>query len=143
MKYKQLEETKQLEKNKKLFVRFKNLYNLNMTNNNTNNKEISPINYNINFKKNKKLRIEERKDAYNELNDDEINVNDLPEKNNIMLNNNGYYNNIRKKKELNDYYIGSNSSLRNNNNNNNSTLVDVNEYYLNILESQQLLVNSK
>ena len=143
MKYKQLEETKQLEKNKKLFVRFKNLYNLNMTNNNTNNKEISPINYNINFKKNKKLRIEERKDAYNELNDDEINVNDLPEKNNIMLNNNEYYNNIRKKKELNDYYIGSNSSLRNNNNNNNSTLVDVNEYYLNILESQQLLVNSK
>ena len=141
IKYKQLEETKQLEKNKKLFVRFKNLYNLNMTNNNT-NKEISSINYNINFKKNKKLKIEERKDAYNEFNDEENNINEFPVKNSLMLNNNDYYNNIRKKKELNDYYIGSNSSLRNNNNNN-STFIDVNEYYLNILESQQLLVNSK
>ena len=138
IKYKQMEETKQLEKNKKLFVRFKNLYNLNMTNNNTNN-QISPANLNNNFRKNKKLKIEERKDSYIELNE-ENDANEFSIKNNIILSNNENYNNIRKKKELNDYYLGSNTSLRNNNN---STLVDVNEYYLNILESQQLLVNSK
>ena len=138
MKYKQMEETKQLEKNKKLFVRFKNLYNLNMTNNNT-NKEICPINFNINFKKNKKLKIEERKDAFIELNKENYKI-DLPDKNNMILNENDYYNNLRKKKELNDGYLGSNTSSRNNNN---STLVDANEYYLNILESQQLLVYSE
>ena len=62
--------------------------------------------------------------------------------NNNKINNHYNINNgncIRKKKELNQYYIGNDSTLKNNN----STVVDVNEYFLNILESQQLLVNSK
>ena len=46
--------------------------------------------------------------------------------------------NIRKKKEVNQYYIGNDSTIKNNN----STLIDANEYYLNVLESQQLFVNS-
>ena len=45
---------------------------------------------------------------------------------------------LRKKKEINQYYIGNDSSIKNNN----STLIDANEYYLNVLESQQLFVNS-
>ena len=50
-----------------------------------------------------------------------------------------YYNNSsNKKKEINEYYIGTEHSM-----NNNSTQVDQNEYFLHILESQQLLVNSK
>ena len=49
-----------------------------------------------------------------------------------------YGNLIRRKKELNEYYIGSEHSTKNN-----STLVDQSEYFLHILESQQLLVNSK
>ena len=138
MKYKQIEETKQLEKNKKLFVRFKNLYNLNMKDNNI-NKEMLSDNINMNFKINKKLKIEERKDAYIEP-EEEDNTNEFVDKNNVIFNNNDKYNNTRKKREINDYYIGNDSTIRNNNN---STLVDVNEYYLNVLESQQLLVNSK
>ena len=142
IKYKQNEETKQLEKNKKLFLRFKNLYNLNM-------KDIDigkthkhqPINHNH---KQKKLRInniqnnqlEERKDDCNSypINNKIYNLN-------TYLNNNvgNQSNNIRKKKEINEYYIGNDSTIRNNN----STVVDANEYYLNILESQQLLVNSR
>ena len=45
--------------------------------------------------------------------------------------------NILKYKEINEYYIGTDSSR------NGSTILDLNEYYLNILESQQLLVNSR
>ena len=138
LKYKQIEETKQLEKNKKLFVRFKNLYNLNMKDNNI-NKEMLSDNINMNFKINKKLKIEERKDAYIEP-EEENNTNEFVDKNNVIFSNNDKYNNTRKKREINDYYIGNDSTIRNNNN---STLVDVNEYYLNVLESQQLLVNSK
>ena len=133
IKYKQLEENKQLEKNKKLFVRFKNLYNLNMKDANNFNKEIVSNNININFKGNKKIKLEERKDEFMEPEED---INDILGKNKIMHN----HNNIRSKKEINDYFIGNDSTIRNNNN---STLVDVNEYYLNVLESQQLLVNSK
>ena len=44
--------------------------------------------------------------------------------------------NLLKHKEVNAYYIGTDSSR------NGSTILDLNEYYLNILESQQLLVNS-
>ena len=137
LKYKQLEETKQLEKNKKLFVRFKNLYNLNMKDNNYYNKEAINDNLNINFKGNKKIKIEERKDEFIETEED--NINDVLDKNKVLYENSQNPNNIRRKKEINDYYIGNDSTIRNNN----STLVDVNEYYLNILESQQLLVNSK
>ena len=61
--------------------------------------------------------------------------------NNKITNHNNNFNGncIRKKKEINQYYIGNDSTYKNNN----STVVDVNEYFLNILESQQLLVNSK
>ena len=44
--------------------------------------------------------------------------------------------NVLRHKEINAYYIGTDSSR------NGSTILDLNEYYLNILESQQLLVNS-
>ena len=46
--------------------------------------------------------------------------------------------NIKKKKEINEYYIGNEPTVKNNN----STLIDQNEFFLNVLESQQLLVNS-
>ena len=138
LKYKQIEETKQLEKNKKLFVRFKNLYNLNMKDNTNSNKETIHNNLNNNYKGNKKIDLEERKDESLEQ-DEEDNINDVLDKNKMIFWNAPNHNNIRRKKEINDYYIGNDSNLRNNN----STLVDVNEYYLNILESQQLLVNSK
>ena len=67
----------------------------------------------------------------------------MPPKNNININTNSSKNdtngnNIRKKKEINEYYIGNESTIKNNN----STLIDPNEYYLNVLESQQLFVNS-
>ena len=152
IKYKQNEETKQLEKNKKLFVRFKNLYNLNMKDIGDINKQQLQINYkhnnnnehkklkNVNFPNNK---IEERKDDFTNITNN-LNIHPIPIKNdnfNIYLNSTktNNQNNIRKKKEINEYYIGNESTIRNNN----STLVDANEYYLNILESQQLLVNSK
>ncbi len=161
IKYKQNEETKQLEKNKKLFLRFKNLYNLNMkdyteigktfkrqtqinTSHTNNNKQRKLKN------NNKMNQIEERKDDKIYINKDK-NIHPILNKcynnfnsyannkiNNKLNDNNN--NNIRKKKELNEYYIGNDSTLRNNNN---STVVDANEYYLNVLESQQLLVNSK
>ena len=137
LKYKQIEQTKQLEKNKKLFVRFKNLYNLNMKDNNNYNKEIVNDNLKINLKGNKKIKIEERKDEFIET--EEGNINDNLDKKKIIYGNDYNQNNIRRKKEINDYFIGNDSIIRNNN----STFVDVNEYYLNILESQQLLVNSK
>ena len=153
IKFKQIEENKQLEKNKKLFLKFKNLYNLNM------NKDVYSINKQqnncINMNKPRIIKnnhisnnkIEERKDK-----DDIINVRKNLEVHPILNNsNNFYYNinsnkindgnnciNIRKKKEINEFYIGNDSTIRNN-----STFLDVNEYFLNILESQQLLVNSK
>ena len=137
LKYKQIEENKQLEKNKKLFVRFKNLYNLNMKDANNYNKEVMPDNLNINLKGNKKIKIEERKDESLDE-DDGGNIKEILEKNNKIIFN---QNKVKRKKEINDYFVGNDSTIRNNNNN--STLVDVNEYYLNVLESQQLLVNSK
>ena len=167
IKNKQIEETKQLEKNKKLFLRFKNLYNLNMkdykdfakTVNHHKTKQRIPIkSNNQRQKKSKNNHFEERKDDKMNIdanaNTNKIinNENPYPISNkyctyNIYVNNNkitnhNYNNNgncIRKKKEINQYYIGNDSTLKNNN----STVVDVNEYFLNILESQQLLVNSK
>ena len=44
--------------------------------------------------------------------------------------------NKKKHKEMNAYYVGTESSRSS------STVLDFNEYYLNILESQQLVVNS-
>ena len=110
IKEKENRKSKEIENNKKLFVRFKNLYNLSM-------KDLMEEQY-------KKIE---------------------PNRNGKMTkskSNNNYYNGnnlIRKKKEVNEYYVGSEPSLKNNN----STLVDQSEYFLHILESQQLLVNSK
>ena len=166
IKNKQIEETKKLEKNKKLFLRFKNLYNLNMkdykdfskTANHKTKQQISINSNNQKQKKSKNNHFEERKD--DKMNMDIIvntnkiinNENPYPISNkyctyNIYVNNNKITNHnnnfngncIRKKKEINQYYIGNDSTYKNNN----STVVDVNEYFLNILESQQLLVNSK
>ena len=98
--------SKEIENNKKLFIRFKNLYNLSM------------------------------KDLF----DDQYQKIDPTPKGKMVKSKSNYnYNNSpRKKKEINEYYIGTEHSLKNN-----STLVDQNEYFLHILESQQLLVNSK
>ena len=94
--------TKDMENNKKLFIRFRNLYNLHM------------------------------KDVYEEQYQDIIpNIRGKMNKSKLAKS-------FSKKKEINEYYIGSEQSLRNN-----STIVDQGEYYLHILESQQLLVNSK
>ena len=89
------------------------------------------------MKGNKKIKIEERKDEFIETEEGDINA--ILDKNKNNYCNAQNQNNVRRKKEINDYFIGNDSTIRNNN----STLVDVNEYYLNILESQQLLVNSK
>ena len=159
IKYRQNEESKQLERNKKLFLRFKNLYNLNMKDYKEItdiNKQKMPINYNNKQKIIKNVndihhQIEERKDDIinpNTKKNTDIYPNSnknsnfnsyITNKMSNQNNNNININNIRKKKELNEFYIGNDSTIRNNN----STLVDANEYYLNILESQQLLVNSK
>ena len=174
IKNKQIEESKQLEKNKKLFLRFKNLYNLNMKDYNdlaktaNSHKARTQIPTSSNNQRQKKLKnnyvknnqFEERKD--DKINSD-INANTNKNINNKIAypisnkyysyntyvnnnktnnqnnNNNTNTNNIRKKKEINEYYIGNDSTLRNNN----STMVDANEYFLNVLESQQLLVNSR
>ena len=108
MKEKEEKKTKDIENNKKLFVRFKNLYNLSM-------KDLTEEPY---------QRIETH----------------IRRKMIKSKSNNNYYggNSTRRKKEVNEYYIGSEPSLKNN-----STLVDQGEYFLHILESQQLLVNSK
>ena len=92
--------SKEIENNKKLFIRFKNLYNLSM----------------------KDLVI----DQYQK-------IDQTPRGKMHKSKSNCNY-----KKEFNEYYIGTEHSLKNN-----STVVDQNEYFLHILESQQLLVNSK
>ena len=95
IKYKQNEETKQLEKNKKLFLRFKNLYNLNM-------KDIDiekthkhqPINHNH---KQKKLRINNIQN--NQLEERKDDCNSYPINNKIYNLNTYLNNNIGKKKK--------------------------------------------
>ena len=109
LKEKENRKSKDIENNKKLFVRFKNLYNLSM-------KDLVEDQY-------KKIEPHPKGKM-------------TKSKSNNNFNYNG--NSIRKKKEINEYYYGNDHSLRNN-----STLVDQSEYFLHILESQQLLVNSK
>ena len=108
LKEKEEKKTRDIENNKMLFVRFKNLYNLSM-------KDLTEETY---------LKIEPRPRG---------------KMTKSKSNNNYNGNSLRRKKEVNEYYIGSEPSLKNNN----STLVDQGEYFLHILESQQLLVNSK
>ena len=118
-----------LEKNKKLFLLFKNLYNLNM-------KDISKPNPSMTAE-----HFFNKSPPQNTVSSKGKTI--IPIKNSVNNNINKYEinnsnNNIRKKKEINEYYIGNESTIKNNN----STLVDPNEYYLNVLESQQLFVNS-
>ena len=101
-KAKKEEEFKEFEKKKKLFIIFKNLYNLGINN--------SYDNANNNSFRNKYKKI---------------NLNKKNRKKNVIRN-----------IEPNEYYVGTDSSR------NCSTVLDINEYYLNILESQQLLVNN-
>ena len=108
LKEKEVKKTKEIENSKKLFVRFKNLYNLSMK----------------------------------DLLEDQIQKIEPHPKGKMTksksTSNYNYGNLMRRKKEVNEYYIGSEHSTKNN-----STLVDQSEYFLHILESQQLLVNSK
>ena len=75
---------------------------------------------------------------YNYNNNISININSLTgiNKNNSTITKRRNKNK-KKHKEVNAYYVGTESSKSS------STVLDLNEYYLNILESQQLVVNSK
>ena len=108
MQQREEKKSKEIENNKKLFIRFKNLYNLSM-------KDLFEDQYQK-IEPTTKNKMVKSKSNYNY----------------------NFNNSSRKKKEVNEYYIGTEHSLKNN-----STLVDQNEYFLHILESQQLLVNSK
>jgi len=110
----------ELEKNTKLFHRFKNLANLNYK---------KDIKYNINNKDKDKNKIIEK----------------IPISKSIDINKTSRSSNVRrhhfpskKGKEPNEYYLGNTSKM----NNSNSTLIEINKYYLNVLESQKLLVDS-
>ena len=109
----------ELEKNTKLFNRFKNLANLNYK---------KDIKYNINNKDKENKNIEK-----------------IPISKSIDINKTSRSANARrhhfpskKGKEPNEYYLGNTSKM----NNSNSTLIEINKYYLNVLESQKLLVDS-
>ena len=110
----------EIQKNTKLFKKFKNLYNLNYQHININkipqerekekiNDKISETMYSTKFSiTNKSIKAKPNSSA-----------------------------GFKKRKELNEYFLGNESIIKNE-----STLIDPNEYYLNVLESQQLLVNS-
>ena len=131
LKNKKKEDDLLLEKNKKLFLLFKNLYNLNMKDFTKSSPSVTSEHFytktpNLPTASSKgKAMMPGSKNHFNYLNS-------------IRNETNNSGHNIRKKKELNEYYIGNDSTLKNNN----STLIDANEYYLNVLESQQLFVNS-
>ena len=132
LKNKKKEDDLLLEKNKKLFLLFKNLYNLNMKDFSKSSPSVTTEHFytrtpNLPTASSKgKTIMPSSKNSINYMNSIRNETN-----------NSGV--NLRKKKELNEYYIGNDSSIKNNNN---STLIDANEYYLNVLESQQLFVNS-
>ena len=114
----------ELEKNKKLFIKFKNLYNLNYKR--ANNTITSNENKEKEKEKDKDYEKEKAKTISIKLNT--INKSYRTRPNKPLL---------KRKKEANEYYVGNDSII-----NSRSTLIDPNEYYLNVLESQQLLVNS-
>ena len=135
LKQKKEEENTLLQKNKKLFLLYKNLYNLNIKDFSKHTPSISNENLLSISPPNNKSPTSKKMPTSNLIKHN-ININLIKkESNNSEESNN---NNLRKKKELNQYYIGNDSSFKNNN----STLIDANEYYLNVLESQQLFVNS-
>ena len=137
MKSKKEEQNILLQKHKKLFLLYKNLCNLNMKDFTKNAPSVSDDNFLMISPLSTKSPTPRMRP----------NPNSNPEKKNLNLNlvkkdsNNASEesnSNLRKKKEVNQYYIGNDSTIKNNN----STLIDANEYYLNVLESQQLFVNS-
>ena len=115
IKQRKEEEKKEYNKKKKLFEIFKNLSNLKESYNhyNFNNISVNMNNMNYNY--------------HNNTNNNSISTSMMKRKNKAK----------KKHKEVNAYYVGTDSSKSS------STVLDVNEYYLNILESQQLVVNSK
>ena len=134
---KQKENNDEIQKNKKLFIRFKNLYNLNYTQSNQEKLK------DVNTRKDKE-KINKINNKINDKVDDKIiekiNENSFSTKFSMINKSIKFRQNnagIKKRKEANEYYVGNDSLI-----NNNSTLIDPNEYYLNVLESQQLLVNS-
>ena len=92
------------------------------------------------YRKKKKLfeifkNLSNLKESYSNINNNmSLNINSI-----TGINKNSKRKNKPKKKhkEVNSYYVGTESSKST------STVLDLNEYYLNILESQQLVVNSK
>ena len=92
------------------------------------------------YRKKKKLfeifkNLSNLKESYSNINNNmSLNINSI-----TGINKNSKRKNKPKKKhkEVNTYYVGTESSKST------STVLDLNEYYLNILESQQLVVNSK
>ena len=108
----------ELEKNTKLFNKFKNLVNLNYKRGMQNKEKDKEKNKNI-----EKLTITKSLDINKTHRANHARKNNFP---------------LKKGKEMNEYYIGNNSIM----NNNNSTLVEIDRYYLNVLESQKLLVDS-
>ena len=108
----------ELEKNTKLFNRFKNLVNLNYKRELKTKDKEKENNKNI-----EKIPISKSLDINKTSRSAKVRKNHLP---------------MKKGKEPNEYYIGNNSIM----NNNNSTLIEINKYYLNVLESQKLLIDS-
>ena len=133
MKSKKEEQNILLQKHKKLFLLYKNLCNLNMKDFSKPTPTISDENFLMISPPSTKSPTSRSRPMHVKNN---INLNLLKkDSNNASEETNS---NIRKKKEVNQYYIGNDSTIKNNN----STLIDANEYYLNVLESQQLFVNS-
>ena len=116
----------ELQKNTKLFKKFKNLYNLNYQRVNNHN-----LNQMQQSKDKDKDRDKDKEKTYSTKLSNSIKSTKASTK--TKFNNSGF----KRRKEPNEYYVGNESFV-----NNNSTLIDPNEYYLNVLESQQLLVNS-
>jgi len=129
LKLKKEEEDILLEKHKKLFLLYKNLCNLNNKDFSKPTPSISEDHFFSLSPPSTKSPTSRSKPVTNKTN---INLNLLKNESNNSNES------LRKKKEINQYYIGNDSSIKNNN----STLIDANEYYLNVLESQQLFVNS-
>ena len=146
IKSKKEEDDKVFEKNKKLFLLFKNLYNLNMKDFSKPNPTVTNDHFFMKspplqssattFVRGKAVMPSKNNINYNNINKNDNNINNNNNTNGSSNSNSN--NNLRKKKEINQYYIGNDSTIKNNN----STLIDPNEYYLNVLESQQLFVNS-
>ena len=119
---KQKANNEELQKNTKLFNKYKNLYNLNYQRVN---------NYNPNHTQQTKDKENEKEKTYSNKLSNSLKSTKMSTR--TKLNSSGF----KRRKEANEYYVGGDSFV-----NNNSTLIDPNEYYLNVLESQQLLVNS-